>query len=502
MNGISLENSKPHFQTSSWRASAARLFCSCSRAWLILFAVVALASTARAHYIVGVISCDCSNVTFQLTQFTNGPMLAVLNGITLTGTYNPANQTFTASRPAGLSGGTYVLDIYGGSAPNYYLSASTNVLICPCVLPCECPPGPPGPAGATGATGPQGPAGPTGPIGATGLAGPSGATGPQGPIGPLGPIGPVGPKGDQGALGTPGTNGLNGSAGPAGPAGPTGPIGATGLTGPIGPTGATGATGAVGPIGPAGATGATGAVGPIGPAGATGPSGPAGANGLNGTNGLAGAAGPAGPAGPTGPAGATGPAGSTGPTGATGLTGPVGPIGPTGATGAVGPAGTNGLNGTNGTNGVNGAGSVTSSFADFYALMPGDNAATIAAGSAVQFPQNGPFNTISRSGSSPSQFTLPAIGTYQVTFQVSVSEAGQLVLGLDTTTGATELAYTVVGRATGTSQIVGTCLITTTFANSVLTVRNPVGNSTALTITPIAGGTHPVSAHVVIVRLQ
>ena len=134
--------------------------------------------------------------------------------------------------------------------------------------------------------------------------------------------------------------------------------------------------------------------------------------------------------------------------------------------------------------------------------MPGDNAATTAAGSAVQFPQDGPFNNITRLGPSPSQFRLPAIGTYQITFQVSVDEAGQLVVGLDPTTGATELAYTVVGRATGTSQITGTCLVTTTVVDSVLTIRNPVGNSTALTITPVAGGTHPVSAHLVIVRLK
>jgi hypothetical protein len=132
--------------------------------------------------------------------------------------------------------------------------------------------------------------------------------------------------------------------------------------------------------------------------------------------------------------------------------------------------------------------------------MPDDNAATIAAGSAVEFPQDGPTNIISRL--STSQFTLPDIGTYQVNFQVSVSEPGQLVLGLDSTTGATELPYTVVGRATGTSQIVGTCLVTTTVPGSTLTVRNPAGNSTALTITPVAGGTLPVSAHLVIVRLE
>ena len=43
-----------------------------------------------------------------------------------------------------------------------------------------------------------------------------------------------------------------------------------------------------------------------------------------------------------------------------------------------------------------------------------------------------------------------------------------------------DLEYTVVGRATGASQIVGMAIVTTTVINSVLTVRNPAGNSTAL----------------------
>lgn len=45
-------------------------------------------------------------------------------------------------------------------------------------------------------------------------------------------------------------------------------------------------------------------------------------------------------------------------------------------------------------------------------------------------------------------------------------------------------------------------IVTTTQSNSVLTVRNPAGNAAALTITPLAGGTRPVSAHLVIVQLQ
>jgi len=145
------------------------------------------------------------------------------------------------------------------------------------------------------------------------------------------------------------------------------------------------------------------------------------------------------------------------------------------------------------------AGSASSmGFADFFALMPPDNAATVAPGTDVSFPQDGPTSgsTITRTGAS--SFNLAEIGTYQVLFQVSVTEAGQLILTLN---GA-DLAYTVVGRATGTSQIVGTALVTTTVINAILTVRNPAGNSTALTITPLAGGTRPVSAHLVITKLQ
>jgi len=36
----------------------------------------------------------------------------------------------------------------------------------------------------------------------------------------------------------------------------------------------------------------------------------------------------------------------------------------------------------------------------------------------------------------------------------------------------------------------------------ILTVRNPAGTAAALTITPLAGGTRPVSAHLVIIQIQ
>ena len=130
--------------------------------------------------------------------------------------------------------------------------------------------------------------------------------------------------------------------------------------------------------------------------------------------------------------------------------------------------------------------------------MPPDNAATVAPGTDVSFPQDGPNSgtTIVRTGANA--FNLTEIGTYQVLFQVSVTEAAQLILTLN---GA-DLEYTVAGRATGTSQIIGMAIVETSSVNSILTVRNPAGNASAITITPLAGGTRPVSAHLTITRIM
>ena len=99
---------------------------------------------------------------------------------------------------------------------------------------------------------------------------------------------------------------------------------------------------------------------------------------------------------------------------------PPGPAGPQGPVGETGPAG-----------GILG-------YADFYALMPPDNTATVAPGTDVSFPQDGPNSgtTIVRTGANA--FYLTEIGTYQVLFQVSVTEAAQLILTLN---GA-DLEYT------------------------------------------------------------
>ena len=264
------------------------------------------------------------------------------------------------------------------------------------------------------------------------------------------------------------------------PPGPQGPAGPQGPTGPRGPEGPQGIPGARGPVGPQGPTGASGPIGPQGPVGNTGPAGPQGPIGETGPVGPQGPIGATGPIGPQGPGGEAGPVGPQGPVGETGPAGPQGPIGETGPVGPQGPAG-----------GI-------LNYADFFALMPPDNAATVAAGTDVSFPQDGPNSGSGIARSGPNAFNLAEIGTYQVLFQVSVTEAGQLNLTLN----GEDLPYTVAGRATGTSQIVGMAIVETTVINSVLTVRNPEGTAAALTITPLAGGTRPVSAHLVIMQIQ
>jgi len=132
--------------------------------------------------------------------------------------------------------------------------------------------------------------------------------------------------------------------------------------------------------------------------------------------------------------------------------------------------------------------------------MPGNNSAPVAVGDALEFAEDGVTNgLITRFD--VKTFTLRNIGVYEVQFQASIAEAAQLVIALDDGTGVNEVKNSVCGRATGANQVTGVSLIETTVANTKLSIRNPIGNSTALSMTPFAGGTHAVSCHLVIKQL-
>ena len=270
-----------------------------------------------------------------------------------------------------------------------------------------------------------------------------------------------------------------------GPQGPVGPRGPQGIAGPQGPEGPQGIQGEPGPQGPAGATGATGATGPQGPIGLTGPAGPQGVQGEPGPQGPAGATGATGAIGPQGPIGLTGPAG---PQGVQGEPGPQGPAGATGATGATGPQGPQGEPGP--------AGSFLG-YADFYALMPPENAAEIAPGEAVEFPEQSFIGGTNITRISDSEFAFTESGIYLLLFNAAVSEAAQLVPAIN----GTELSFALAGKDSALSQLSGTAIISAN-EGDILTLRNPSSASSSLTLTPNAGGNSPVSAHLTVIRLQ
>jgi hypothetical protein len=191
--------------------------------------------------------------------------------------------------------------------------------------------------------------------------------------------------------------------------------------------------------------------------------------------------------------GETGSTGEIGPTGQTGSTGETGPIGETGVTGVTGSTGSIGYTGSTGQ-----AGRGIASVYNFYALMPPDNPDTVAAGSPILFPRDSSANMgIDVVRTAPGQFNLLTAGTYQVLFQVSIDESGQLGVSLNSVLQS----MTVVGRTAAFSQLMGMSLISTLTPGILLSIINPVGNG-ILTITPTAGGASAVTASLMITRIQ
>lgn len=235
----------------------------------------------------------------------------------------------------------------------------------------------------------------------------------------------------------------------------------------------------------------------VGPTGPTGPMGPMGPQGVQGYQGPQGPIGPTGPQGIPGPDGAIGPTGPQGVPGAVGATGPQGPQGATGATGAVGPTGPQGVAGPTGATGAVGptgpAGGI-SEYASFYALAPNDNPTAIAQNTAVEFP-NTTASTTGITRLTNSTFNLADTGTYLIMFKVNTNTAGQLGIAVN---GAVQPNATF-GNAADDGIIEGKTIITTTAANTVLSIVNPI--ATTVTVTPSAGGTEATVSDLTIIKL-
>lgn len=161
-----------------------------------------------------------------------------------------------------------------------------------------------------------------------------------------------------------------------------------------------------------------------------------------------------------------------------------------------------------------------------------------AVGSAINFPRlSAPIvGAIAINNPGPLQsnntaFILPSVGTYRISWHISVDEAAQWSLWISTNdTGTTVVVpppdntalfsqfrtdaagnYSIlgtgapgqIGQATGTSQLKGEVIIRNPTAGAAIQIRNyAAADGAALTVTPLPGGSQAQSAVLTIIRLN
>ena len=191
--------------------------------------------------------------------------------------------------------------------------------------------------------------------------------------------------------------------------------------------------------------------------------------------------GPPGPRGPMGPRGPQGPFGPQGPQGEQGEQGPVGPQGPQGEQGEQGEPG-----------GV-------LSYADFYAI-DGETSAfkNLQPGEDFAFPEDGANSGSGISRISDTSFNLAKAGSYQVMFHVTAVQIKKLGVTLN----GTMQDYTISGRPSGASEIVGMTIVTTTQDDTVLTLRYPEDEEAISDVQPTDNPYLDITSHLVIIQLR
>ncbi len=120
----------------------------------------------------------------------------------------------------------------------------------------------------------------------------------------------------------------------------------------------------------------------------------------------------------------------------------------------------------------------------------------LSPGEDYPLPDNGPTEGgISRIDET--SFNLAETGSYLVMFHVTTIQTPKLGLTLN----GEILDYTIAGRPSGGSEIVGMTVVTTTQENAVLTLRYPEGENGGEAVTA-DNPTLNTTSHLVIVRIN
>jgi len=116
-----------------------------------------------------------------------------------------------------------------------------------------------------------------------------------------------------------------------------------------------------------------------------------------------------------------------------------------------------------------------------YGMWYGNDVISTAATDALTFP-NAFVTPIGITQVGTTEFQVALAGTYEVNFQVPVVSAGMLDIYIN----AVEQPDTVVGRSTGTCQIVGAGIILVLNASDQISVRVPTGAAVVVTENDVA----------------
>ena len=151
-------------------------------------------------------------------------------------------------------------------------------------------------------------------------------------------------------------------------------------------------------------------------------------------------------------------------------------------------------------------------------IAPSAAGPSVAGLSAINFPRaSAPavggiiINNPGVAQTDNTEFLLPAVGTYRVTWHISVNEPVQWSLWIGAAAaqapGGLFSPHTValgtpstVGQAALTAQLVGDVVFETPFAGAVIQIRH-FATAAAVTVTPLPGGTQAQAVVLVIEQL-